>query len=318
MTGYPASFATAVTFATVAFSFVNIGCQSSSDKQSSDGRKESEGGPAATTASGNGNDAAAMGHPYVRAGGIGVTDLDGASGFLSDILGMSQEGADVTRSDRVERTFFAKQAGRGSRIVLMKFDDGRNTKDITAKIVFEAADVKATYDAAVAAGYASILPPVQLNASILVSQVKGPEGYTVEILNGLDPGGANVTTPYFIALAFGVSDLTASRKFYADAFGMIETTPYSDSDLHEQTMEYPNGGGAGLVLQHYDMSMHEYENNPVEHVSYVPDVKSFVDRIQSAGGKLLQSPAAMPAYGGRQGAVLTDPDGVVIELVAEE
>ena len=304
---YSASFTVAVT---LAFAFVNFGCQSNSGEQ-----KEAEAG-APATASHNGNDAAAMGHPYVRAGGIGVTDLDGASMFLTGILGMSQEGADVTRPDRVERTFFAKEAGRGSRVVLMKFNDGRNTKDITAKIVFVAADVQATYDAAVAAGYASILPPISLSASILVSQVKGPEGYTVEILNGLDPGGANITAPYFIALAFGVSDLTASRKFYADAFGMIETTPYSSSDLKEQTMEYPNGGGAGLVLQHYDMSMHEYENNPVEHVSYVPDVKAFVDRIQSAGGKLVQAPAAMPAYGGRQGAVLTDPDGVVIELVA--
>lgn len=315
MTGYPAPSAAAVTLATFALTFVNVGCQSSSGEHGSGEPKEA-GAPAKT--SHDGNDAAAMGFPYVRAGGIGVTDLDAASKFLMDVLGMSQEGADVTLPDRVERTFFAKKAGRGSRVVLMKFDDGRNTKDITAKIVFQSADVQGTYDAAVAAGYASILPPLSLSATILVSQVKGPEGYTVEILNGLDPGGANVSTPYFIALAFGVNDLAASRKFYADAFGMIETTPYSDADLHEQTMEYPHGGGAGLVLQHYDMSMHEYENNPVEHVSYVPDVKAFAAQIQGAGGKLVQAPAAMPAYGGRQGAVLTDPDGVVIEIVAEQ
>jgi predicted enzyme related to lactoylglutathione lyase len=316
MTGYPASLAATAILATVPLALVNIGCQSSSDEHASSEQKEA--GAHTTTSSHDGNDAAAMGYPYVRAGGIGVTDLDGASKFLTGVLGMSQEGADVTRSDRVERTFFATQAGRGSRVVLMKFDDGRNTKDITAKIVFQAADVQATYDSAVAAGYASILPPISLSATILVSQVKGPEGYTVEILNGLDPGGAGVSAPYFIALAFGVNDLAASQKFYADAFGMIETTPYSDADLHEQTMEYPYRGGAGLVLQHYDMSMHQYENNPVEHVSYVPDVKAFADRIQSAGGKLVQAPAAMPAYGGRQGAVLTDPDGVVIEIVAEE
>ncbi|HVW25046.1 MAG TPA: VOC family protein [Polyangiaceae bacterium] len=311
MTEHSAAFVAAVT---LALGVVNVGCQNESADQ---GLVVDDAGPRPKAKGLNGNDAAAMGHPYVRAGGIGVTDLDGASTFLTSVLGMSREGADVTRPDRVERTFFAKQAARGSRVVLMKFNDGRNTKDITAKIVFEAADVQATYDAAVAAGYPSILAPISLGNGVLVSQVKGPEGYTVEILNGLDPGGAGIASPYFIALAFGVGDFMASRKFYADALGMVETTPYSDSDLMEQTMEYPNGGGAGLVLQHYSMSMHQYENNPVKHVSYVPDVNAFAKRIQSAGGTLVQAPAAMPAYGGRTGAVLADPDGVVIEIVAE-
>src|SRR5262245_47622697 len=77
-------------------------------------------------------------NPYLRAGGIGVSDLEKASAFLTDVVGMTQEGRDVTRDDRVERTFWAKEVNRGSRVVLMKFDDGRNTQDITAKIVFQA------------------------------------------------------------------------------------------------------------------------------------------------------------------------------------
>ena len=255
-------------------------------------------------------------NPYLFAGGIGVTDLQNASMFLTQVLSMTQEDADVTRDDRVERTFWAKEVERGSRIVLMKFNDGRNTQNITAKIVFEAPDVQATYGSALDAGYASILAPVSLG-SVLVSQVKGPEGYTVEILNGLDDGGAGATKPYFIALAFGVSDLAAAEKFYGDAFGMKQTVTYSDSDLHEQTMEYPTGGGAGLVLQHYDQTTHNYRDNPVKHVSYVPDVSAFVARIMNAGGTLVQAPATMPAYNGRLGAVLTDPDGYIIELVQE-
>jgi predicted enzyme related to lactoylglutathione lyase len=253
-------------------------------------------------------------NPYLRAGGIGVSDLEGASAFLTGVLGMSQEGRDVVREDRVERTFWAKEVNRGSRVVLMKFDDGRNTKDITAKIVFQAPDVKATYQGALDAGYGAILPPISLG-TILVSQVKGPDGYTVEILNGLDDGGVNATKPYFIALAFGVTDLTAARKFYADAFGMKETLPYSDNDLVEQTMEYPTRGGGGLVLQHYNMTMHNYRDNPVKHVSFVPDVNSFASQIEDAGGTVVQEPAAMPAWGGKRGAVLKDPDGYLIELV---
>jgi catechol 2,3-dioxygenase-like lactoylglutathione lyase family enzyme len=203
---------------------------------------------------------------------------------------------------------------RGSRVVLMKFDDGRNTQDITAKIVFQAPDVQGTYQSALDAGYTSIIPPVPLG-TIMVSQVKGPDGYTVEILNGLDEGGSDATKPYFIALAFGVTDLAAARKFYADAFGMKETVPYSDNDLHEQTMEYPTGGGGGLVLQHYDMTTHVYRDNPVKHVSYVPDLDGFVTQITGAGGTVVQKAAVMPAYGGKRGAVLEDPDGYLIELV---
>jgi len=273
---------------------------------------DSKGTAPASTASPDGGTV----NPYVRAGGVGVTDLEAATTFLTGVLSMTQEGPDVTRSDRVERTFFAKEANRGSRVVLMKFNDGRNTKDITAKLVFEAADVQATYDAATAAGFASIIAPVALG-SILVSQVKGPEGYTIEILNGLDPGGVGIAKPYFIALAFGVTDLMASINFYTDGFGMKETTPYSDNDLHEQTMEYPTSGGAGLVLQHYDMTTHVYKDNPVEHVSYVPDVGAFVTRLTAAGATLVTPQAPMPAYGGKLGAVLKDPDGVVIELVKE-
>jgi predicted enzyme related to lactoylglutathione lyase len=253
---------------------------------------------------------------YLRAGGIGVADLDKAGGFLTQVLGMTQEGPDVTREDRVERTFWAAEVNRGSRVVLMKFNDGRNTQGITAKIVFEAPDVQNTYSGAVDAGYPSILAPVSLG-SVLVSQVKGPDGYTVEILNGLDDGGMDASRPYFIALGFGVSDLAAAEKFYADGFGMKQTVPYSDSDLHEQTMEYPTGGGAGLVLQHYDLTQHNYHDNPVKHVSYVPDVDAFVGRIVDAGGNLIQAPAAMPAYGGKLGAVLKDPDGYIIELVLQ-
>jgi predicted enzyme related to lactoylglutathione lyase len=253
-------------------------------------------------------------NPYLRAGGIGVTDLDNASAFLIQVLGMTQEGPDVTRQDRVERTFWAKEVNRGSRVVLMKFNDGRNTQGITAKIVFEAPDVQGTYAGAVDAGYASILPPVSLG-SVLVSQVKGPDGYTVEILNGLDDGGVDASKPYFIALGFGVSDLTAAEKFYGDGFGMVQTVPYSDSDLHEQTMEYPTRGGGGLVLQHYDQTQHNYRDNPVKHVSYVPDVDALVARIVAAGGTLVQATAPMPAYNGKLGAVLKDPDGYIIELV---
>jgi predicted enzyme related to lactoylglutathione lyase len=65
------------------------------------------------------------------------------------------------------------------------------------------------------------------------------------------------------------------------------------------------------------MTMHDYRDNPVKHVSYVPDVPAFVTQITSAGGTLVQAAAAMPAYNGKVGAVLKDPDGYVIELVKE-
>ncbi len=308
---------TTTLFATafVALCLPNVGCTSNSSSGSS---STATGGAASTAGSGGqtGDAHGANPYPFVYAGGIGVTDLEGASKFLTTVMGMTQEGSDVTRDDRVERTFFAKEANRGSRVVLMKFNDGRSTQNIPAKLVFEAPDVQLTYQGAVDAGYTGILPPIDVS-TILVSQVTGPDGYTVEILHGLADGGESPTEPFFIALGFGVSDLMASEKFYADGFGMKQTVPYSSSDLVEQTMEYPHGGGAGLVLQHYDTSMHDYLNNPVKHVSFVPDVNAFVSQITSAGGTVTQKAAAMPAYGGKLGAVLGDPDGVVIELVQD-
>ena len=62
---------------------------------------------------------------------------------------------------------------------------------------------------------------------------------------------------------------------------------------------------------------HVYRNNPVAHVSFVPDVAAFASRIAAAGGTQVKAPAPMPAYGGKKGAVLTDPDGYGIELVQE-
>ena len=129
------------------------------------------------------------------------------------------------------------------------------------------------------------------------------------------PIATGVLLAALAALAFGVTDLDAARKFYADAFGMKETVPYSDNDLAEQTMEYPTGGGGGLVLQHYNMTTHNYRDNPVKHVSYVPDLDGFVTKITGAGGTVVQKAAVMPAYGGKRGAVLKDPDGYLIELV---
>jgi predicted enzyme related to lactoylglutathione lyase len=216
----------------------------------------------------------------------------------------------------VERTFWAKGIDQASRVVLMKFNDGRNTQNITAKLVFESPNLQSTFGSAVDAGYPAILAPVSLG-SVLVSQVQGPEGYTIEITSGFVDGGASAPEPFFIGLGFGVTDLDASVAFYENGFGMIPTLPYNSADLVEQTMQYPTGGGAGLALQHYNMTTHTYVNNPVKFVSYVPDLGAFVTKITGAGGKVVQAAAPMPAYGGKLGAVLTDPDGYVIELVQE-
>lgn len=245
-------------------------------------------------------------NPYVRAGGIAVTDLAKATKFFTDIMEMTVESK-VTLSDRTETTLYATEARKGSRVVLTKFNDGRNTRNIPAKFVFYVPDLSARVARANAAGYATV---AGMAIPFIETQVTGPEGYVIEMITG-----AETETPYLVALGFAVSDLDASTRFYAEALGMEGTSTYNLGALNEQTMEYPTGGGAGLVLQNYTSGNYNTKDNPVKHVSYVPDVNEYAEKVVAAGGTIVSPAAAMPGHGGKLGVVAEDRDGYVIELV---
>ncbi|MBN1652313.1 MAG: VOC family protein [Deltaproteobacteria bacterium] len=255
--------------------------------------------------------------PYVWGVGIGVTDLPQATQFYTDVMKMTVE-KEVMREDRAEVFLFASEANRGSRVVLMKYNDGRNTEKITSKLVFYALDVTGTVATASSAGYRTIF------SMGVVAQIVGPSSYTHEILNliGGPPAGTRITVPYLIAVGFSVSDFAASRRFYAEAFGMVESTPWSGAvtdatgaaNIQEQTVEFSSQGGAGIVLQSWTPTRNS-KDNPVKVVFFLPNALEYAEKIVAAGGSIVQEAERTDVYDNRILIVAADPDGYILELV---
>jgi len=270
-----------------------------------------------TTEPSNGEIPEPVATPYVWGVGIGVTDLLQATRFYTDVMKMTVE-KEVIREDREEVVLFASEAKRGSRVVLMKYNDGRNTEKITAKLVFYASDVAGTVATANLAGYDTIF-------SIgMVAQIFGPSTYTHEILNliGGPPAGTMIGVPYFIAVGYSVSDFAASRRFFAEAFGMQESTPWSGAvtdatgaaTIQEQTVEFSTQGGAGIVLQSW-IPTRNSQDNPVKVVFFLPNAQEYADKIVAAGGSIVQEARRTDVYDNRILIVAEDPDGYILELV---
>lgn len=255
--------------------------------------------------------------PFVWGVGIGVTDLPQATQFYTDVMKMTVE-KEVVREDREEVVLFASEAERGSRVVLMKYNDGRNTEKITAKLVFYASNVTGTVATANSTGYATIF------SAGMVAQIYGPSTYTHEILNliGGPPVGTTIAVPYLIAVGYSVSDFAASRRFYAEAFGMGESTPWSGAvtdatgaaTIQEQTVEFSTQGGAGIVLQSW-VPTRNSKDNPIKVVFFLPNAQEYADKIVAAGGSIVQDAKRTDVYDNRILIVAADPDGYVLELV---
>ena len=67
--------------------------------------------------------------------GLGVTDVPAAVAFYTDVMKMTVE-QEVTRGDRTDTVLYATEADRGARLILMHWSDGRETRKITAKLVW--------------------------------------------------------------------------------------------------------------------------------------------------------------------------------------
>ena len=72
-------------------------------------------------------------HRSVWGVGLGITDVPAAVKFYTEVMAMAVEKENVQREDRVETVLASTKAGRGSRLVLMKYNDGRETRKITSE-----------------------------------------------------------------------------------------------------------------------------------------------------------------------------------------
>jgi predicted lactoylglutathione lyase len=195
----------------------------------------------------------------------------------------------------------------------MNFDDKRNTRKITAKLVFQASNAGAVNTAA--AKYPDYVS--RLNFGVV--QFDGPETYIHEVGGSFDSGGTGITVPYPIALGFVVSDLAASRKFYT-SLGMEESSvgTFSVTDVNgtasitEYSVKFKEG--TGVVLQQWSTKRNA-KDNPIKVVIYVPDAKAMGDKIVAAGGSIAKPAERIAAHDNRLVVIAKDLDGYVLELV---
>jgi predicted enzyme related to lactoylglutathione lyase len=245
-------------------------------------------------------------------GGIGVNDLDKASEFFVTLVGMEVQTPMIEREDRYERVLRIGEPGMPT-VTLMKYKDDRvimgcpdvnecTAANVPSKLVFYMPSPGDAAEKIIAGGYESIL-----NVGA-IAQVTAVDGYMIEFLQG---------DPTFIAVAFGVTDLDKTTKFYTDAFGLESTGSYNDaamSGLQEQFVANPDGGAA-VVVQHYTMGEWNYKDNPVKTVWNVPDAAAALTKVVGLGATMVSPAAPLPAFNNRITAIAKDFDGYLIEMV---
>jgi len=251
--------------------------------------------------------------PLIWGFGIGITDVPAAVKFYTDVMKLTVEKDAARRDDRADTILYSPQAMRGARIVVMHFDDMRNTRKITAKLVWQASNASAINRAA------AMHPDYESRLNLGIVQFDGPETYIHEVGGIFDSGGSGISVPYPIALGFAVSDLAASRKFYT-ALGMTEssigsfgvTDATGTGNITEYSVKFAEG--AGVVLQQWTPARNT-KDNPVMVVLFVPDAKAMADKVTAAGGTIVKQAERSPAYDNRLVVVAKDLDGYLLDIV---
>ena len=251
--------------------------------------------------------------PLVWGFGIGVTDLPAAVKFYMEVMKMTVVKDSIKRDDRSETLLYGTQAMRGARLTLMHFDDMRNTRKITAKLVFQAQNASAVNRAA------AMHPDYESRLNIGIVQFDGPDTYVHEVGSIFDSGGSSISVPYPIALGFATSDQPAARKFYV-ALGMTESSlgTFSVTDANgsgsitEHSLKFAEG--SGLVLQQWT-PMRNAKNNPVKVVMMVPNAKAMAEKVMGAGGTIVKPAERSPVYDNRLLVVAKDLDGYELDIV---
>jgi catechol 2,3-dioxygenase-like lactoylglutathione lyase family enzyme len=251
--------------------------------------------------------------PYAWGFGIGVTDIPAAVEFYTTVMELTVE-KEVVRSDRTETILYAAEAQRGARLILMKFNDNRETRRITTKLVWQSSSASSVNRAA------STYPDYVSRITFPVVQFDGPDTYIQEVGSIFDSEGGAIAVPYLVAMGFSVSDLAAARSFYSTGLGMEEafigSFPVTDATGSGTITEYSerHPAGAGLVLQDWSPERNS-KDNPVKVVLFVPDAQAAADAVVAADGSIVEPATRTEVYDNRLLIVAKDLDGYVLELV---
>ena len=112
-------------------------------------------------------------------------------------------------------------------------------------------------------------------------------------------------------VGYGVEDLVAERKFYADDWGLIEVA------ADEETAWFKTHGHD----EHHVVRLHRAMTNHVEVIAFAADSRADVDTLHesvaAAGCRIVHPPRQLESPGAGYGFRFFSPDGLPFEVSAE-
>jgi len=252
---------------------------------------------------------------YLSGAAIGVSSLDDSLAFYLEGLGM-REIERRTRENR-EEVVLESADGRGSQVILMGFTDGvtRNYRQNPGKLVFYAKDPTAFAQDIRDAGGVVLVEPVDQGPALgnaVVGFGRDLDNNLIEIV-----GDAAATESYFGAFGIGVSDLAAAKAFYADTLGFKVSLFLPIAGQYNEYILQGYGGSALVLMNWTNGSVRNYTDNPVKLEIATASPEAFIQTIDDAGQRIIQTPEISEEVG-RSGQLVgyaKDADGTLLELL---
>ncbi|MBA6420750.1 VOC family protein [Pseudomonas sp. 5Ae-yellow] len=252
---------------------------------------------------------------YLSGAAIGVSSLDDSLAFYLEGLGM-REIERRTRENR-EEVVLESADGRGSQVILMGFTDGvtRNYRQNPGKLVFYAKDPTAFAQDIRDAGGVVLVEPVDQGPALgnaVVGFGRDLDNNLIEIV-----GDAAATDSYFGAFGIGVSDLAAAKAFYADTLGFKVSLFLPIAGQYNEYILQGYGGSALVLMNWTNGSVRNYNDNPVKLEIATASPEAFIQTIDDAGQRIIQTPEISEEVG-RSGQLVgyaKDADGTLLELL---
>ena len=252
---------------------------------------------------------------YLSGAAIGVSSLDDSLAFYLEGLGM-REIERRTRENR-EEVVLESADGRGSQVILMGFTDGvtRNYRQNPGKLVFYAKDPTAFAQDIRDAGGVVLVEPVDQGPALgnaVVGFGRDLDNNLIEIV-----GDAAATDSYFGAFGIGVSDLAAAKAFYADTLGFKVSLFLPIAGQYNEYILQGYGGSALVLMNWTNGSVRNYTDNPVKLEIATASPEAFIQTIDDAGQRIIQTPEISEEVG-RSGQLVgyaKDADGTLLEVL---
>lgn len=253
--------------------------------------------------------------PYFNAVGIGVSDLEAAVDFYTNVIGM-KERLRLSPSYAEEVIMaFEDEADPDHRatLVLMHYNTEKNYTDNPAKLVYAVPDGTAFFEAIVNGGGRPLFPPTPQEQfqGASVGMAFDPDGYMIEIVEV-----PSLKQPFLSAAGIGVSDLEAAKDYYIRVLGMeygsdIDVPGYMD----EIVLNSPGKDMPSVVLMHWDTERN-YKDVPVKLVLNVDSAAEFAGVVaENDPGKIVFPPQPLDDFFGATIGFAKDIDGYLIEIL---